>query len=480
MSFRRRLDLFINHKTTDIVIAVLILISIMLLVLETIWEGAGQETFQYHFSVLANDFITCIFIIELTLRFLAVRKKKRFFKTFWLDIIAVLPVFRAFRIIRFLRLLRIFRMGVLLSRRFFSVSAVVREGVREYLVVFFIIIMVVLTGGMALRIIEGKVHEQFGTLPKTMWWSIMSMIAGEPIGAMPHTFWGKIITLILMIGGLTLFAVFTGVVSALMVQKLKGGLEVKDLELDDLKDHILICGWHRSAGLIIEEFQSDKEFRFTPIVLIAQFSEDPPLDYKVIDKNRVYIIKDDYTKSEVLIRAGVDRARIAFILPDKTIQRSDQDRDARSVLAALIIEKLNQQIFTCVELLNRENEAHLAMAGVEEIIVSDEYSGNIMAAAARNYGIISVLNELFTSKYGNQFYKLDITPQWYGKTSMELLVWLKEKYNAILLSVENKTSSGSYHPQVNPDRNYTFQKGDRIIVISQEKINLPAAEAPAK
>ncbi len=180
--------------------------------------------------------------------------------------------------------------------------------------------------------------------------------------------------------------------------RLKGGLSVKELDLEELKNHIIICGWHRSAALIIEELQSDKEYRLCPIVLIAEFNSEPYLDHGIIDRNRIYIIKDDYTKIEVLKKTSVEKAKIAFILPDKTIERSDQDRYARSVLAALIIEKLNKNIFTYVELLNRNNESHLQMAGVEEIIVSDEYSGNIMAATARNDRIISVLNELLTLK----------------------------------------------------------------------------------
>ena len=277
-----------------------------------------------------------------------------------------------------------------------------------------------------------------------------------------------------MLGGLTVFAVFTGVVSAVMVQKLRGGMNVKELELEELKNHIIICGWHRSAGLIIEEFQSDKEYRLTPIVLIAEFNTEPQLNYDIVDRDRIYFIKDDYTKIDVLKRAGVEKAKIAFILPDKSIDRSDQDRDARSVLAALIIEKLNKSIFTCVELLNRDNETHLQMAGVEEVIVSDEYSGNIMAAAARNYGIISVLNELFTSKYGNQFYKLEISSSWVGKTVRELYIWLKNQYNAILLAVESKNHNrkASNHTCVNPDNETIFKDGDRIIVISHEKINI--------
>jgi len=471
LSFRTRLEHFINHKYTDLAVAFLILLSILVLTLEILWEKPHPSA-RFHLCVLINDIITFIFIVELTIRFLTYHKKKRFFKSYWLDIIAVIPIFRAFRIIRFLRLLRIFRMGLLLNRRFFSVSRVFREGVKEYLVVFFIIIMLILAGGMAIRLLEGESNPAFGSLIETLWWSTLSLISGEPINTIPTTFWGKLIALVIMLGGLTLFAVFTGVVSAVMVQKLKGGMNVKDLELEDLRDHIIICGWHRSAGLIIEEFHSDKEYRLTPVVLIAEFNSDPPLNYDFVDRNRIFILKADYTKIEVLKRAGVENAKIAFILPDKSIDRSDQDRDARSVLAALIIEKMNKNIFTCVELLNRDNETHLHMAGVEEVIVSDEYSGTIMAAAARNQGIISVLNELFTSKYGNQLYKLIISPSWVGKTVNELFLWLKSKYNAILLAIENKDRNGSHHTLVNPDNKTTFKDGDRIIIISNERVFL--------
>ena len=97
-----------------------------------------------------------------------------------------------------------------------------------------------------------------------------------------------------------------------------------------------------------------------------------------------------------------------------------------------------------------------------------------MAATAKNYGIISVLNELFTSKYGNQFFKIQVPPAWMGKNAMELYVWLKKKYNAILLSVENrkdnpKNANGSV---VNPEEDYIFKAGDHIIVISHHKITL--------
>ncbi|MFC1852011.1 ion transporter [candidate division CSSED10-310 bacterium] len=466
----RKLELFINHRYTDIFVIILILVSITLLVLETILD----ELKLYHYCLwclIVNDVITILFIIELSIRYITFRKKKRFFKSYWIDILAVLPILRPFRILRVLRLLRIFRMGLLLNRRISSVSALFREGLNEYLIVFLIIVMLVLSGAIGIRILEGN-NKDFGTFDQSFWWSILSMIAGEPIYGTPETMAGKVITLVIMLGGLTLFAVFTGVVSAVMVQKLRGGIEVKEMELDELRNHVIICGWNRSASMIIEEIQTDKEYRHKPIVLIAEFNEDPPLPYEHINKALLYIVKEDYTQIDVLKRVRVDMADIAILLPDKTKPRSDQDRDARTVLAALIIEKLNKNIFTCVELLNRDNETHLQMAGVEEVIVGDEYAGNIIAAAAKNFGIITVLNELFTSKYGNQFFKLAIPETWIGKTALELFIWLKKNYNALLLSIERPGDSHRTEVKVNPSNDYVFREDDKIIIVARQRVTL--------
>jgi len=469
-SLKTRLERFISNKYTDIAISILIFFSILMVLLESFWEANGSKS-QYEFSIIFNHVITAIFIIELSIRFFVCRKKTRFFKSYWLDLLAVIPIIEPFRVMRFLRLLRIFRLGVLLNRRIFARSTIFREGIKGYVMVFSIIAIVILSGGMLIRAVEGTAHPAFGSLIETIIWSIMSMISGEPLNFMPSTLLGKFIAMLLMLAGITLFAFLTGVISAIMVKKLIGGINVKDLEIEDLNNHIIVCGWNRSAGLIIEEFQSNKDFRSIPIVIIAEFKTDPPLNYTIIDRDMIYIIKDDYTRIEVLENAGVEKAQIAFILPDKTIARSDQDRDARSVLTALIIEKLSKKVFTCVELLNRANETHLKMAGVEEVIVSDEYSGYIMAAAAQNYGIVSVLNELFNSKYGNQFYKMNTPPSWIGKTVRDYYLLLKDQYNAILLAVENKSS----HPTptlVNPGNDYIFKAGDKLILISLDKISL--------
>jgi len=261
-----------------------------------------------------------------------------------------------------------------------------------------------------------------------------------------------------------------------MVQKLKGGMEVKEIELEELENHLIICGWHRSTSMIIEEFHSDPKYCHIPIVLIAEFEQEPALNTAIVDKSVIYVLKDDYTSIDVLKKAGIEHAAMAFILPDKTKSRTDQDRDARTVMTALIMEKLNKKLYTCVELLNRDNETYLQMAGVEEIIVSDEYAGNMMANAAKNHGIVPVLNELFTSKFGNQFYRLKVPEEWVGKSVLDFFSWLKKNHNATLISVDRGeiTEKGQRRSTstVNPSNDYRFEDGDYVIVISTNNLKI--------
>ena len=112
---RIRAARFINHPLTDLVVMLLIALSVGLL----IWEATADPTSTlYHDLWFANLVITVVFVVELSIRFYAERRKSRFFRRYWLDILAVLPVFRPLRFLRFLRLLRVFRLGILLYRRF--------------------------------------------------------------------------------------------------------------------------------------------------------------------------------------------------------------------------------------------------------------------------------------------------------------------------------------------------------------------------
>ena len=67
-------------------------------------------------------------------------------------------------------------------------------------------------------------------------------------------------------------------------------------------------------------------------------------------RQRVHFPNDDFTKVATLEKAGIHRANTCIILSDMSQGRSVQDADARTILAALTVEKLNLDIYTCAEI----------------------------------------------------------------------------------------------------------------------------------
>ncbi|MCB9637928.1 MAG: ion transporter [Myxococcales bacterium] len=468
--WKRSLRRFMNHPATDVFVIVLILVSISLLIAEILFPNQ-----RYIFESI-NLGLTILFSIELVLRYLAERKTSRFIRRYWIDVIAVLaPYFRSLRILRILRLLRIFRLGKLLNRRFSGIQSWLAFSLAQHFWLIFLVITLVIAGAVTFHLAEPN-NPQVKTFQDAVWWSMFTLVGGEPLtGAPAQTFSGRLISLIIIIAGVVTFASIAGIIAAIMINRLKPQMERGDMDLEELENHIVICGWSRSANLLLAALQNSEEYWDKGIVLVAEFGEGQPED--LLDKTKIvpstlYVVKGDFTRLEVLERAGIQRASEAIVLADQIRDRSDQDRDARSVLAAMLIEKQNPEIFTCVELLNRDNAAHLSMMGVEEILVTDEYAGTILANAQRTRGIITMLNELFDPTRGNQFYKVPLPDAWSGKTIGNIFDTLKRDHEAILVSIETTDEHGTPQLKVNPPNHMTTKTGDKLVVIAQRRLDL--------
>ncbi len=446
------------------VLVVLIVVSSILAVVEV---NGGLSSGPALLVRIAGDAISGIFLGELAVRCWTYRLRSRFFGRYWLDILASLPFpsgFEALRILRLLRVLRLLRLGTLLRRRFTGGSG------GDFALLLVTTLIVVLLGASISALFEHKLNREHDSLGYSFWWSVFSMIAGEPMDGVPRTLTGRLISLVLAMSGLCVFAVVTGAAAALMTQRLRR-LEVHSMDMEELEDHIVICGWDRRAPLVIEELQHSTEEKERAIVIVAELEELPPLNWKIVNRDRVYLLNGDFTKAETLERAGIRRASKAIIMSDKTGNRSDQDRDARTILAALTIEKLNHGIYTCAELLNREHEAHLRMAGVEDVACVSEYGATMMSSMAIHSGISSIIGELLSVQYGNEFFKVDLPASLEGKSFREAMERLIPR-NAITIAVERPMGGKRREMALNPEPAFLLQRGDRLVVIARARPDL--------
>jgi voltage-gated potassium channel len=330
--------------------------------------------------------------------------------------------------------------------------------------------VLVVAGTVVLYLVEHD-HAPFSELTEAMWFSLFSLVAGEPVGGDPKSTLGRVVTLMLMFGGLTIFGMFIGTISASMVSRISKREGIQEFDIDEQSDHVVVCGWNRTGAVVLQELFGHQ--RNQAVVLITELAQLPAdIPSTVVRRELLYHVSGDFTKIDALERANIREAAAAIVLSDSLTKRSDQDRDARTVLAAMTIERLRPGIYTCAELRNRENGSMLKMLGVDEIVVPEEYGGVILGSASRNRGMMQVLDEILSVRYGNSFHKVAVPQAWIGRSVRAVFVELKEKHDAILVSVEVTREGQRRVTMTNPALDYVLEIGSALFVIAPRPIEL--------
>ena len=460
-----------------------------------------------HVLTLINDCITYFFIAELSLRFVAASSKWAFFAEFWLDILAVIPLFRIFRSARALRLLRVVRLFRLLgvfARLSSHYPRIFRNNAVDFMIVCGMLLIAVVFGTIAITHFESQAktngldqnnlasNQQNPTdvelgmasetssgdpaagdsnllnppsaqandfdLESSFWYSIYTLLAAEPVPAPPKTLSSRIVTVFLMLSGMAIFAIFAGTVSAFMVDRMR--TEGRVVEWDALSNHIVICGWTQKTKIIIKEYRASRSTKRVPIVVISEL--DPEfVEGDIQALGSVMFVHDDFTRVSALRRAGIDRATTCLVLTDTSGGRSEQDADARTILAALTVEKMNPDVFTCAELVNRNYASHLKIGNVNDFVVTSEYGAHVLAQTAMKRGLSNVVTELLTYEQGNEFHRVPIPANWVGETFDAKLSELRTEHAAILVAVHTPGEA----PNINPT-DYHFAEGDEVVLIA--------------
>jgi voltage-gated potassium channel len=343
------------------------------------------------------------------------------------------------------------------SRRKKTVRARVKR-IRETVIVSAAVGFALSVGTMAVLFFERRTNPDLGTFGKTFWYSLFSLMGNEPVGTMPTTTGGRISSAIIIFIGLVAFATITGTVSAFVGERLR--VEKPIMDWDKLEGHLIICGWNRKAEIIVREYRDSACTPHMPIVVIAEFEGTPPFSDHSL-KNSVQFLNDDFTKVEALQKAGVSRAAKCVILSDMGRGRKDRDADARTILAALTVEKLNHEVYTCAEINRREYVHHLELGNVNDYVVGGEHSAYLLAQAAITRGVMRVFTELLSYQHDNKFRKCTVSAAWDGKTFEDLLIHLKKEHDALLIGVSDEHGG----VRINPT-GHALTKGEVLVVIA--------------
>ncbi len=118
------------------------------------------------------------------------------------------------RLFRLVRLLRIAKLGRL-SKAFRSLSEAVHSRRYELLLTLYLAIGLLLLGATALYWVEGAIQpDKFGSIPRSLWWAVITMTTIGYGDVYPITSVGKVIASLVAVAGIGLIAMPTGILAA--------------------------------------------------------------------------------------------------------------------------------------------------------------------------------------------------------------------------------------------------------------------------
>lgn len=312
-------------------------------------------------------------------------------------------------------------------------------------------------GTVFFYIVENPAHGEGVSWWESFWSVFFTIISADFVDVTPSTALGRVLITTLVLFGIGFVGLVTAsIASILVVDELRVGKGTKRVKL---KDHIVICGWNYNAEAILREiFAATKGMPH--VVVVADLEETPLAGEDFF----FHYVRGDITEEGTLRRASIEDARTAIVLADTSGGRAYDEADSRTILAVLTIETLNPRVYTCAELVHAKNAVHLERVNVDEIILTGEYGGKMLAHAALAHGISRVLTHLLTADEGHELYKVPVPGSLSGKPFDEVLGYFRDTYRALPIAVLRGEEE-----HINPPKDFAVNADDSLVVIAEEQ-----------
>ena len=209
-------------KRFDVVLLIAIILSVIAVMLDsdkTIHQDYGK-------SLLVIEWVfTIFFTIEYILRIYCASDKRKYIFSFMgvIDLLSIIPTYLiifyaplgsliAIRGMRLIRVFRIFKLSPYL-RSGHTMQIALRSSRPKIIVFILSVSLVVIILGTLMYIIEGQ-QNGFDNIPKSIYWSVVTLTTVGYGDVVPITALGKTVAVFIMLLGYAIIAVPTGIVSS--------------------------------------------------------------------------------------------------------------------------------------------------------------------------------------------------------------------------------------------------------------------------
>lgn len=211
---------YLPGKVLTFTIQILIIVSLVTFSIDTLPDlSSNAKRILYLFEIVT----VTIFTLEYLLRIIVAEEKLRFVFSFYglVDLVAILPFYissgldlravRVFRLLRLVRILKLFKYNQAINR-FHRALVIAKE---ELILFGFVAAIMLYLSAVGIYYFENAAQpEQFKSVFHSLWWAITTLTTVGYGDMFPVTTGGKLFTFVVLMVGLGIVAVPTGLVAS--------------------------------------------------------------------------------------------------------------------------------------------------------------------------------------------------------------------------------------------------------------------------
>lgn len=267
----------------------------------------------------------------------------------------------------------------------------------------------------------------------------------------PTTPAGKLYTIVLILVGVGfMLYVITSLARVVVEGEIREVLGRRKLlkQIKKLHDHYIICGFGRIGEIIARQLKE----RGIPLVIIENNPDLAP----VLEESGYYYILGDASKEEVLLEAGIERAKglVAVV-----------SSDAHNVFITLTARSLNPNLFIVARGAEPGSQQKLLRAGADRVESPYELGGRKMAQTILRPNVTTFIDLAMKEEVDLSMEEIVVTP---GSPLVGVALkdsGIRQKLNIIVVAI--KRASGEM--LFNPSPETQIFAGDTLIALGMRQ-----------
>ena len=306
-------------------------------------------------------------------------------------------------------------------------------------------------GVVGYRIIEGENPHQKWTVFDAIFMTVITLTTvGYTDDNMSKV--GRAFTVFLLLGGFGIFVYSVGVATAFIIEgQFREVFRRRKMEksIGKLSNHYIVCGIGDTGVHALEEMlQMNMDF------VVIEYEQER-IDHLLETKDFPYV-HGDATEDEVLIRAGIERARGLI---------TSLSRDQDNLFVVLSAKQLNPGLKIASKAVEATSLSKLKQAGADEVVLPDYIGGMRLASIVTRPIVVNFLDIMLRSQETTRFAESVIqsgTPL-VGLTLGEARI--PDRTNLMVVAVHKRDGDFIY----NPSGGLRLEAGDALIVIADNE-----------